>query len=461
MTTYKAKYIVTEEGVIEDGVLSVIDGQIHSIGSGHGDVDLGDVALTSGLVNGHSHAFQRIIRGRTEFLDAARPHEDFWSWRTQMYRAAGRLDPESIEIISRMTFLEMAMTGITEVGEFHYIHHQADGTSYTDPNELSHRVIAAARAVGLRITLLKVAYHRGGFGRPASPDQRRFIEADVDTYLTRADALRRHYADDDLINVGLAPHSIRAVPGHWLNQVAQYSEESGCVVHIHACEQRRELEESVAEYGLGPVPVFAERGLLNPRTTLVHGTHLTEDDLSLLERHRPTICACPTTERNLGDGFLPATALSQRRVPISLGSDSQAQIDLWADARLVEYHERLLKERRNVLATTRGVWFDDAAHRLETADVLWPMLNANGARSLGTQTGALSVGRPADFISIDLEDLSIAGATAQTLKSDLVFSLQSRAVRDVFVEGESIIREGIHPLHGQIIGDFRRVVSRL
>ncbi len=459
MTGYKAKYMITPEGVLQDAVLGVEDGLIASIGYGPWDVDLGEVVIAPGVINGHSHAFQRVIRGRTEFLDASRPHEDFWSWRTLMYAAAGRLTPESIEAVSRMSFLEMALTGVTHVGEFHYVHHQADGTPYEDPNELAHRVIAAARSVGIRITLLKVAYHRGGVGKPASPQQRRFIEPDVDTYLKHSAALGARYASDPEVSVGLAPHSIRAVPGHWLDGVAEYSDETGCVVHIHACEQRRELEESIAEYGAGPVPVFADRGLLNPRVTLVHATHLNEDDLALMAHERPTVCACPTTERNLGDGFLPATALSERRVPISLGSDSQAQIDLWADVRLVEYHERLLKERRNVLAMTREAWFEDDAQRLETADVLWPMLNAHGARSLGSEAGTLAVGRPADFITIDLNDVSIAGTTQETVKSDLVFSLQSRAVRDVYVGGRPIVEDGVHPQEAEIVARFRDAIK--
>ena len=261
MTAYKARYILTETGPVTDGVVRVVDGHISAIDTGPWDIDLGHVALVPGVINGHSHAFQRAIRGRTEYLDATRPHEDFWSWRTLMYQAAGRLTPESIETISRMSFLEMALTGVTEVGEFHYVHHQPDGTAYVDPNELSHRVIAAARYVGIRIALLKVAYHRGGFQRAASPEQARFISSDLDTYLSRIDGLRTNYADDSLVRIGLAPHSIRAVPREWLVGIGEYGAQHGSMIHIHACEQRRELEEAVAEYGHGLIPVFEDTGV--------------------------------------------------------------------------------------------------------------------------------------------------------------------------------------------------------
>jgi len=462
MTTYRARYLLTEDGVTEHGVFTVKNGRFSAFDDAPVDVDLGQVAVTAGLINAHSHAFQRAIRGRTEYLDAARREEDFWSWRQLMYGTALTLAPEDIEAVSAMAFLEMALTGITTVGEFHYIHHQPDGRPYADPNTLAHHVIEAARKVGLRIALLRVAYNRGGYQRDAGSDQRRFIEPDVQTYLRRVDALDAHWGHDPKVTIGMAPHSIRAVPGPWLEAIAAHAHASGYVIHIHACEQRRELEESRAEYGAEPVRVLADRGMLSAKTTLVHATHLDREALSLMREIRPTVCACPTTERNLGDGFLPAQELAAGGVPIALGSDSQANIDLWAEMRLVEYHERLRAERRNVLAAHHGVWAPTPKNgQLRTADVLWPMGTQHGARSLGLDSGRVAVGAPADFVTLDLNAPCLAGLSAETLKSDLVFSTAHGAVKDTFVAGDRILADGIHPNADRIIERYRATLKRI
>lgn len=449
-TYYRARYILDGFDWVEDGYLAVKEGRIGSVYRTRdalpeqhepgARVDLGDVAVVPGLVNAHSHAFQRGIRGKTEYLVAGREEEDFWTWRDEMYRAALGYDADRVEEVSRLAFLEMAMSGITTVGEFHYLHHQPDGTPYADPNELAHRVIQAARDVGIRITLLRVGYHRAGHGRPAEDAQRRFVEPDVDTYLTRVDALRGQWADDDFVEVGLAPHSIRAVPKAWLVAASDYADEHDLALHIHACEQRRELEESHEEYGKPPVAAFADMGVLSRRMTLVHGTHLSDEELALLAEHRPTVCACPTTERNLGDGFLPALELAKRDVPISLGSDSHTNIDLWEEMRLVEYHERLRYERRNVLATElrEHMLGTQTGDRLPTANALWPMGTLHGARALGLSAGRLDPGCHADFVTIDLNHITLRGTTRDSLLADVTLSMTPGAVKDVFVGGKKL-----------------------
>jgi formimidoylglutamate deiminase len=461
-TLYRARYILNGFDWVEDGYLAVKDGLIAEIYPSEEDldeqlqgapiVDLGHVALVPGLINAHSHAFQRGIRGKTEYLVKGREEEDFWTWRDQMYRAALGYDADKVEEISRLAFLEMALTGITCVGEFHYIHHQPDGAAYADPNELANRVIKAAREVGIRIALLRVGYQRAGHGRDAEDSQRRFVEPDVDTYLARAEQLDRAWAADDAVTVGLAPHSIRAVPRSWLEETGRFADAHDMALHIHACEQRREIEESREEYGVPPVEAFADMGILSDRLTLVHGTHLSDDELELLAERRPTVCACPTTERNLGDGFLPALELARRDVPISLGSDSHTNIDLWEEMRLVEYHERLRYERRNVLATElRDHMFDKSHDRLPTANALWPMGTLNGARSLRLSAGCLDPGCLADFVAIDLDHISLIGTTEQSLLSDITLSMTPGAVRDVFVGGKQIVASGRHDLLEQVI----------
>lgn len=456
MTTYfGARRILNGFDWIEGGYLAVRDGRVEEVYPGRDDlpersgadevVELGNVALVPGLVNAHSHAFQRAIRGKTEYLEAGREEEDFWTWRKQMYGAALGFGADDVYEASKLAFLEMALSGITTVGEFHYLHHQPDGTAYEDPNELAHRVIRAARDVGLRIALLRVGYHRAGHGRPATDEQRRFVEPDVDTYLERAALLDEAYRDDEMVTVGLAPHSIRAVPGEWLVEAAGFADERDLPLHIHACEQRREIDESLEEYGKAPVAVFDDLGMLSERLTLVHATHLSDQELDLLAASRPTVCACPTTERNLGDGFLPARELVRRDVPICLGSDSHTNIDLWEEMRLVEYHERLRYERRNVLAA-------ELSGRKRTADALWPMGSLNGARSLRLSAGCLEPGCVADFVALDLDHItlvganlagsSLAGSIGDSLLTNITLSMTPGAVKDVYVGGKQIVADG-------------------
>ncbi|MFB6373145.1 MAG: formimidoylglutamate deiminase, partial [Bradymonadaceae bacterium] len=285
----------------------------------------------------------------TEFLEADRAEDDFWSWREKMYRAALSLDAEQFEAIARFAFMEMARAGYTTVGEFHYVHHDGDGDPYPDPNELAKRTVRAARDAGLRIALLRTAYHRAGYDEEPNPRQRRFLEPDLETYLQRFEALASHVDEIDGATAGLAPHSIRAVPGEWLEGIAEVAEHQQLPVHIHACEQPAEIDQSREEYGMPPIEVFADRELLSDRTVVVHATHASDREIELLAEHGSAVCACPTTERNLGDGFLPARRLVDRDVPICLGTDSHADIDPWAEMRLVEYHERLRARQRNVL----------------------------------------------------------------------------------------------------------------
>ncbi|MFU8802980.1 MAG: formimidoylglutamate deiminase [Bradymonadaceae bacterium] len=477
ITSYRVRYVLVGRHIVEDCIVDVAGGRIvavrHSEESSKTEeamqvsrptpIDLGDVALVPGLVNAHSHAFQRAIRGHTEVLSAEHPEDDFWSWRTKMYEAAETFTPEQIEAVSALAFLEMALGGITTVGEFHYIHHQPGGAPYDDPNELAHRVIRSAERVGIRIALLRVAYARGGFGKEASSGQMRFVEPDVDTYLERLEGLRNHYDKSPLVEVGLAPHSIRAVPSGWLRRLGEYARDQDLPLHIHACEQRAELEESLAEYGKTPIEAFADMGILDDRHTLVHATHLSAAELDLMEEHRPTVCACPTTERNLGDGFLPALALARRKVPISLGSDSHTVIDLWEEMRLVEYHERLRLERRNVLAgELEGHRLLDEDERYwPTARMLFPMGTLNGARSLRMPVGSLDPGAFADFVTVDLDHISLIGTSAQTLLADMTLSMPAGAVKDVFVGGRRVVEDGRHPEQEAIIARYRLALENL
>lgn len=451
----RARHVVLPDRILTDAIVRIdAAGRIAAIdpsppGTDPGVVDLGAVALAPGAVNAHSHAFQRVLRGRTEYLAAGRHEESFWTWRDLMYRAANQLNPTQIAAVSAMAGVEMIRSGITTVGEFHYLHGGG-----ADPLAIDAAVIDALRGVGLRVALLRVAYERAGAERPARPDQARFVEADVGVFLERAAALRARYTTDPAVQIGLAPHSVRAVSRRWLEAIAAQD----AIVHIHACEQRRELAECRAEHGVEPVELLHQVGLLGPKITLVHATHLNPTAHALIAESGTRVCACPTTERNLGDGFLPAHRLLADGVRICLGSDSQAEIDLWQEARLVEYHARLQRERRNVLAEFAPPRADG---RLATADVLWPMATRWGAESLGVDAGAITVGAWADLISIDLNDVALVGATPATLRDHLVFATPSRAIRDVFVAGQPVMRGGEIPGEAAVHAGFREALRAL
>ena len=384
-------------------------------------------ALLPGMVNAHSHAFQRVIRGRTEYR-SQNTSDSFWTWREQMYAAATTLTPEQIYSASRLAFLEMAMSGITAVGEFHYIHHSPDGTPYSDPNLLAHEVIRAARDVGIRIALLRVAYARAGHQLEPNPRQIRFIESE-ETYLTNLDQLLSTInTRDGMAWAGVAPHSVRAVPLDYLKSIVAFANERGLPVHMHVAEQPAEVSACIQEYGRSPVALLDTEGLLSDRFTAVHAVHVTPKAVDALARSGAGVCACPTTERNLGDGVVPADLYFKSGVPVSLGTDSQTQIDLLEDARELEYHLRLQKMERNVLAAEDGT----------VATRLFDCATVNGAKAIGFNGGRLEPGRPADFFTVDLNDISIAGCSPDNLLANIVFALSRTAIREVVVGGKEL-----------------------
>lgn len=411
-------------------------------------------ALLPGLVNAHSHAFQRVIRGRTE-RRSQHTTDSFWTWREQMYAAANRLTPEEIYIASRMAFLEMALAGITAVGEFHYLHHAPDGSPYSDPNLLEREVIRAARDVGIRIALLRVAYARAGYQRAPDPQQVRFIESSPDVYLKNLEQL---LVAPELKNggvwVGVAPHSVRAVPLDYLKKVVEFANARGLVVHMHVAEQAAEVEASIEEYRRSPVALLDTEGLLSERFTAVHAIHVTPRAIYRLSRWRANVCACPTTERNLGDGVVPVDGYFDAGARVSLGTDSQTQIDLLEDARELEYHLRLQRTMRNVLATDNTDDTDESA----LARRLFECATTSGATSIGYDGGTLAPGAPADFFTVDLDDPSIAGSTEENLMANIVFSLSRTAIRDVVVGGKGIVTDGRHAQQDEIVSAFRTIL---
>ncbi len=407
-------------------------------------------AAIPGFVNVHSHSFQRLIRGKSESRVSS--GKDFWSWRGTMYHAASRLGPQELYDVARMTFLEMVHAGTTTVGEFHYLHTSPGGRPYDDANLLSKQVIAAAQSVGIRIVLLRSAYLRSGYGLPPDPGQLRFFES-ADEFLSNTKELVRSFGSDkDAVRIGVAPHSIRAVPLDAIIQIANWAQEMDLPLHMHVSEQIAENEACVREYGTTPVTLLEREKLLNSKFTAVHAIHITDEEIAMLADAKATICSCPTTERNLGDGILSADKVARMRVSVALGSDSQAQIDPLEDARQLEYHLRLERQQRAILDQIDGVPLPER---------LFACATTNGARALDVPAGTLSPGLMADFVTVDLNDSSIAGHSAEDLLPMLVFGLNRSAVKDVFIGGRQILFDGKHPLEEEIVAKYREVHSKV
>jgi formimidoylglutamate deiminase len=357
----------------------------------------------------------------------------------------------------------MALGGITAVGEFHYLHHAPDGRPYDDPNLLAKEVIRAASDVGLRIALLRVAYVRSGFKTEPNPQQERFIESDAEAYLKSLELLSAslalpHGRASDTAWVGVAPHSVRAVPLDYLKHVIGFANDRDLKIHMHVAEQPAEVSACVEEYGRTPIALLESEGLLSDRFTAVHAIHVTPKAISPFAQTRAMVCACPTTERNLGDGVVPADEYMRNNVKISLGTDSHAQIDLFEEARELEYHLRLQKLERAVLQPKSQA---SSLKSQEPAALLFDCTNINGARSIGAPGGVLEAGKPADFFTVDLNDPTITGASKDDLLASIVFSASRAAVREVFVGGKPIVSEGQHLIQEEVIERFNELQKRL
>jgi formimidoylglutamate deiminase len=459
--TVLAPDLIFHQGRVESGLaLAVRDGRIERIASAASLVEAGHTLerlpgrlLLPGFVNAHSHAFQRVIRGRTQWRPA-RGQADFWSWREAMYGAALGLAAAEIQAVARFCFLEMLLAGYTTVGEFHYLHRDEHGQRYADPLELSRRVIAAAEEVGIRIAHLHVCYARGGVDRELLPEQRRFATPDLDEYLRDVDALIAAYRSSPGVTIGVAPHSVRAVPPDWLRPLHDAASSWGVAFHMHAAEQPAEVEAARAAWGRRPVELLADLGVLQGGTCLVHATHLTDEEVRFVAEAGVVVCACPTTERDLGDGFLRGQELLAHGGTVAVGSDSQTIIDPLEEIRLIEYHERLRRLQRVVLGG------NETADTVEPAPTLLRIASAGGAAALKLHAGELQAGMHADLVGIDLEHPSLAGWTEAALPALLALSAPSAVVADVWVGGHRRVTAGRHPLLAEAALGFSEVARR-
>jgi formiminoglutamate deiminase len=438
-TTWWCEWAWLGEASAQPGVVLTIDGdRVVGVASGVAAPPAGAERLAGlvlpGLVDAHSHAFHRALRSRTQAGTGS-----FWTWREQMYDLAGRLEPDRLHALARAAFAELALAGVTTVGEFHYVHHGPGGLPYSDPSAMGTALVAAAAEAGIRLTLLDTAYLRGGFGQELGAVQRRFADRDVDGWADRASAWR----PSGMVRVGAAIHSVRAVPVDAMRVVASWARERGAPLHAHVSEQRAEDDACLAEHGCTPTALLDSVGALGPRFTAVHATHATADDMRLLGAAGATCCLCPTTERDLADGIGPAAALVAAGVELAVGSDSHAVVDLFEEARAIELDERLATGRRGGTS----------------AAALLGAATAGGARGVGwPETGGLAAGFLADVVVLGLDSARLAGAEPDHLVEAAVFAATAADVRHVAVGGRWIVRDGAH-VSLDVAAELRRSIA--
>lgn len=382
-----------------------------------------------GLANAHSHAFHRVLRGRTHAPTDGRG--SFWTWRQQMYDVAARLDPDSYLTLARAVYAEMALAGITAVGEFHYLHHDEGGRPYADPNVMAHALVEAAHDAGLRIALLDTCYLAGGVGAALDGVQRRFGDGTSERWAARVADLHAAYPGRDDVVVGAALHSVRAVPADQMADVVAWAGAEAAPLHVHLSEQRAENLACLEQHGVTPTALLHDRGVLGPRTSAVHATHVSADDIALLGATATRACLCPTTERDLADGVGPAGQLAAAGAVLTLGSDSHAVIDLFEEARAVELDTRLV-------TGTRGHF--DAAALLAAA-------TSAGHESLGfADSGRLEPGCRADLVAVSLDSVRTSGSVPATALATVVFAATAADVTDVISSGRQVVADGRHVL---------------
>ena len=411
------------DGRVEQGVSITVEGdRITAVTAGtppHG-IQLAGLTLP-GLANAHSHAFHRAMRGRTHAEAGT-----FWTWREQMYRLADRLDPDSYRELATAAFAEMVLCGYTSVGEFHYLHHDRDGTPYADRNAMGRALIDAAAAAGIRLTLLDVCYLQADMtGASLQGAQRRFGDGDATHWVERLDELH----PTAVARPGTAIHSVRAVDTDSMSIVADAAARRAYVVHAHVSEQPGENAQSATAHGCTPIELLDRTGVLSEHFTAVHATHLGARDVGLLQQHAVTCCVCPTTERDLADGIGPTAEFRNTGIPIAIGSDSHAVVDPFEETRAVELDERLASLHRGT-------------HR---AGDLLTMATVNGYRSIGwPEGGRLAVGCLADITTVRLTSPRLAGTDPADAAAAVVFGATASDVSHVMVGGRRVVADGVH-----------------
>ncbi len=436
--SYLIKKALLSDGWAENVRLSVnddgfISGLSKNTTAEQGDQPLGMVI--PGLVNCHSHSFQRAMAGLTEYQVSAT--DTFWSWRKTMYRFANLVSPEDLQYIASYLYLEMIKQGYTSVAEFHYLHHQSNGTAYSSVSQLSQSIINAANIAGINLTLLPVLYMHSGFGDLALLDEQKRFGNSVESYLALHDEATRYCSDQSQHSVGTALHSLRAVPARPMSEVISHLKDMGnhSPIHIHIAEQTQEVEQSIKALGNRPVEWLLDNHDVDKQWCLIHATHMTTEETALVAKSGATVGICPTTEANLGDGLFPLREYLDHGGHIAIGSDGNTCTNPMEELRWLEYGQRLLSRTRNISS-------DDKQRH--TGSNLYRQCLKGGARSIGTKTGTLKLGYRADLLVLDEHSADLSGIANEFVIDTLLFGTSQSLIKSVMINGSWKITDFHH-----------------
>ena len=431
MTTIFAKLALLEDGWASDVRFVLADGCIAALEAG-GRADVADehaAIVIPGLVNAHSHAFQRMLAGHTEER-GPRDRDNFWTWRSRMYALAGQISAERLHVIARQAYTEMVATGFTSVAEFHYLHRQPGADVPGD--EMAAALVAAARDSGIRLTYVPVHYERAGFMEPAPTKNQEQFAQSCDDFLAHYARQRANATDDT--NVALGVHSLRAVTADSVRQIAAVAARDGVPMHVHVAEQQREVDQCLAAYGARPVAWLAEHFELDANWCLVHATHIDDQEIAAIAKSGAVVCLCPSTEANLGDGLFPLAAYLEQGGRIAIGSDSHVSINPFEELRWLEYGQRLISQSRKVAAIRRQ----------QTGRNLFELALTGGALASAKAGSHLAVGAVADLVVLDDDSPMLAGHSTRSLLDALVFSGFTLPIDKVMVGGRWYVEDGRH-----------------
>ncbi|MDH6232245.1 formimidoylglutamate deiminase [Mesorhizobium soli] len=462
-TIYQVEHLHQQRGWLSPGYIEIgDDGIIRAVS---GTKPQGKIAErlrgfgVPGLSNLHSHAFQRALAGRTEFVTTSRAEDNLWTWRKEMYRMVDRLTPEDYEAIAAQVYLEMLQFGMTAVCEFHYVHHRPDGQTYANPAEMSDRLIAAAAQTGLGLTILPVLYAHGGINKPLEETQKRFAHS-VDAYLKLIDTLHSRRAANPNLRVGMALHSLRAVTPDEAQAALAGAKaiDPEARLHIHVSETTHEVAEVVAGLGARPVQWLLDNAGLGPNWCLVHATHLDASEIAGLAASGAVAGLCPLTEATMGDGFFPLVEYHEAGGAFGIGTDSHYSTSTAEELRILECGKRLELRRRNVIARPHKAHDKREVH---TGRLLFEAALAGGEQASAQGSGALVVGKRGDLVMLDPDSNPLLGHGPNTALDGWILGGTQNPVRDVMVAGKWVIRDGRHPLESAVRVAYQQAMARL
>jgi formimidoylglutamate deiminase len=431
---------------IEKGIITAIeDGNINATET------IQDIIIP-GMVNCHSHAFQRAFAGFSE--QGSNGQDSFWTWRKVMYQFLAQLSADDAEIIAQQLYIEMLKMGYTRVAEFHYLHHQADGTGYKPLTTMAEAIFKAAKSSGIGLTLLPVLYRFAGFGKqPPHQGQQRFINSTMqfNQLVTACFALSKQYANT---NIGIAPHSLRAVDKDSMQAAVEHVRQldTKAPIHIHISEQQQEVDDCIAYYGKRPVQWLLDNMSLDKYWCLIHATHIDNNELQGIVKAQAIAGICPTTEANLGDGIFPSAEFLQQKGTLAIGSDSHISVNPVEELRWLEYAQRLIKRQRAILANKS---------QPSVGLNLWQKAARGGAQSANANVGELALGKQADIVVLDRQQLGLFANDDQHLLDSFIFASQNNVVKDVMVNGVWVIKNKQHYLQAESIEKFTNLLQRL